>query len=78
MQAMLLTSSPSLKPYLFYFLVLFFLCSFFRESFPNDLQFNILMRFTVDQTQTPSLKVKILFFSETITRNCSILLIKIG
>ncbi|XP_075820396.1 CLIP-associating protein 2 isoform X3 [Microtus pennsylvanicus] len=27
-----------------------------RESFPNDLQFNILMRFTVDQTQTPSLK----------------------
>nr|XP_035961855.1 CLIP-associating protein 2 isoform X15 [Halichoerus grypus] len=26
-----------------------------RESFPNDLQF-ILMRFTVDQTQTPSLK----------------------
>nr|XP_056713893.1 CLIP-associating protein 2 isoform X13 [Euleptes europaea] len=30
-----------------------------RESFPNDLQFNILMRFTVDQTQTPSLKVKV-------------------
>ncbi|XP_029337743.1 CLIP-associating protein 2 isoform X15 [Mus caroli] len=28
-----------------------------RESFPNDLQFNILMRFTVDQTQTPSLKI---------------------
>ncbi|XP_065609462.1 CLIP-associating protein 2 isoform X2 [Cyrtonyx montezumae] len=27
-----------------------------RESFPNDLQFSILMRFTVDQTQTPSLK----------------------
>ncbi|XP_077772587.1 CLIP-associating protein 2 isoform X29 [Podarcis muralis] len=27
-----------------------------RESFPNELQFNILMRFTVDQTQTPSLK----------------------
>ncbi|XP_029445486.1 CLIP-associating protein 2 isoform X5 [Rhinatrema bivittatum] len=27
-----------------------------RESFPNDLQFNILMRFTVDQTQTPNLK----------------------
>ncbi|KAF1381575.1 hypothetical protein PFLUV_G00155400 [Perca fluviatilis] len=24
-----------------------------RESFPNDLQFTILMRFTVDQTQTP-------------------------
>uniref|UniRef100_A0A671NW23 CLIP-associating protein 2-like n=1 Tax=Sinocyclocheilus anshuiensis TaxID=1608454 RepID=A0A671NW23_9TELE len=29
-----------------------------RESFPNDLQFTILMRFTVDQTQTPNLKVK--------------------
>ncbi|XP_066546901.1 CLIP-associating protein 2 isoform X6 [Amia ocellicauda] len=28
-----------------------------RESFPHDLQFNILMRFTVDQTQTPNLKV---------------------
>uniref|UniRef100_A0A8U8C689 Uncharacterized protein n=1 Tax=Geospiza parvula TaxID=87175 RepID=A0A8U8C689_GEOPR len=28
-----------------------------RESFPNDLQFSILMRFTVDQTQTPSLKL---------------------
>ncbi|XP_053323328.1 CLIP-associating protein 2 isoform X8 [Spea bombifrons] len=27
-----------------------------RESFANDLQFNILMRFTVDQTQTPNLK----------------------
>uniref|UniRef100_H2UDN5 Cytoplasmic linker associated protein 2 n=1 Tax=Takifugu rubripes TaxID=31033 RepID=H2UDN5_TAKRU len=31
-----------------------------RESFPNDLQFTILMRFTVDQTQTPNLKVKCL------------------
>ncbi|XP_032875900.1 CLIP-associating protein 2 isoform X12 [Amblyraja radiata] len=30
-----------------------------RESFPNDLQFSILMRFTVDQTQTPNLKVKV-------------------
>ncbi|KAL4617182.1 CLIP-associating protein 2-like [Arapaima gigas] len=30
-----------------------------RESFPNDLQFAILMRFTVDQTQTPNLKVKV-------------------
>uniref|UniRef100_A0A8C9VYK9 Cytoplasmic linker associated protein 2 n=1 Tax=Scleropages formosus TaxID=113540 RepID=A0A8C9VYK9_SCLFO len=30
-----------------------------RESFPNDLQFTILMRFTVDQTQTPNLKVKV-------------------
>ncbi|XP_066546925.1 CLIP-associating protein 2 isoform X28 [Amia ocellicauda] len=30
-----------------------------RESFPHDLQFNILMRFTVDQTQTPNLKVKV-------------------
>ncbi|RXN01467.1 CLIP-associating protein 2 [Acipenser ruthenus] len=29
------------------------------KSFPNDLQFNILMRFTVDQTQTPNLKVKV-------------------
>lgn len=37
-----------------------FLLGFFyiyRESFPNDLQFTILMRFTVDQTQTPNLKV---------------------
>lgn len=37
--------------------VFFFLC-ICRESFPNDLQFTILMRFTVDQTQTPNLKVK--------------------
>lgn len=29
-----------------------------RESFPFDQQFNILMRFIVDQTQTPNLKVK--------------------
>lgn len=36
-----------------------FICLFYRESFPNDLQFSILMRFTVDQTQTPSLKVRI-------------------
>ncbi|KAM8966686.1 CLIP-associating protein 2 isoform 2-T2 [Pelodytes ibericus] len=27
-----------------------------RESFSTDLQFSILMRFTVDQTQTPNLK----------------------
>lgn len=41
-----------------------------RESFPNDLQFNILMRFTVDQTQTPSLKVKvvILRYIETLAK----------
>uniref|UniRef100_A0A8C3A5S6 Cytoplasmic linker associated protein 2 n=1 Tax=Cyclopterus lumpus TaxID=8103 RepID=A0A8C3A5S6_CYCLU len=32
-----------------------------RESFPNDLQFTILMRFTVDQTQTPNLKVNYMF-----------------
>lgn len=32
-----------------------------RESFPNDLQFTILMRFTVDQTQTPNLKVYDMF-----------------
>ncbi|KAM9738556.1 CLIP-associating protein 2 isoform 19-T19 [Menidia menidia] len=40
-----------------------------RESFPNDLQFTILMRFTVDQTQTPSLKVKVavLKYIETLT-----------
>nr|XP_043908401.1 CLIP-associating protein 2 isoform X19 [Solea senegalensis] len=40
-----------------------------RESFPNDLQFTILMRFTVDQTQTPNLKVKvaILKYIETLT-----------
>uniref|UniRef100_A0A7N6ATA5 TOG domain-containing protein n=1 Tax=Anabas testudineus TaxID=64144 RepID=A0A7N6ATA5_ANATE len=31
-----------------------------RESFPFDQQFNILMRFIVDQTQTPNLKVKYL------------------
>lgn len=33
-----------------------FLC---RESFPYEQQFNILMRFIVDQTQTPNLKVKV-------------------
>ncbi|XP_061598544.1 CLIP-associating protein 2 isoform X22 [Cololabis saira] len=40
-----------------------------RESFPNDLQFTILMRFTVDQTQTPNHKVKaaILRYIETLT-----------
>lgn len=36
------TFFPSLKP---------------RDSFPFDQQFNILMRFIVDQTQTPNLKV---------------------
>uniref|UniRef100_A0A3B4FVC1 CLIP-associating protein 1-A-like n=1 Tax=Pundamilia nyererei TaxID=303518 RepID=A0A3B4FVC1_9CICH len=30
-----------------------------RESFPYEQQFNILMRFIVDQTQTPNLKVKV-------------------
>ncbi|XP_074520476.1 CLIP-associating protein 1-A-like isoform X20 [Halichoeres trimaculatus] len=30
-----------------------------RESFPHEQQFNILMRFIVDQTQTPNLKVKV-------------------
>ncbi|XP_078581912.1 CLIP-associating protein 1-B-like isoform X4 [Branchiostoma floridae x Branchiostoma japonicum] len=30
-----------------------------RDSFPYDVQFNILMRFIVDQTQTPNLKVKV-------------------
>uniref|UniRef100_A0A8C7QTL1 Cytoplasmic linker associated protein 1 n=1 Tax=Oncorhynchus mykiss TaxID=8022 RepID=A0A8C7QTL1_ONCMY len=30
-----------------------------RDSFPFDQQFNILMRFIVDQTQTPNLKVKV-------------------
>ncbi|KAI1901725.1 hypothetical protein AGOR_G00037350 [Albula goreensis] len=41
-----------------------------RESFPNDLQFAILMRFTVDQTQTPNLKVKaaILKYVETLAK----------
>ncbi|XP_034016960.1 CLIP-associating protein 2 isoform X19 [Thalassophryne amazonica] len=40
-----------------------------RVCFPNDLQFTILMRFTVDQTQTPNLKVKvaILKYIETLT-----------
>lgn len=38
---------------------LFSLFFFFlpRDSFPFDQQFNILMRFIVDQTQTPNLKV---------------------
>ncbi|XP_037832091.1 CLIP-associating protein 1a [Kryptolebias marmoratus] len=41
-----------------------------RESFPFDQQFNILMRFIVDQTQTPNLKVKvaILKYIETLAR----------
>ncbi|XP_037617863.1 CLIP-associating protein 1-B-like isoform X15 [Sebastes umbrosus] len=30
-----------------------------RDSFPFEQQFNILMRFIVDQTQTPNLKVKV-------------------
>uniref|UniRef100_A0A8C1VJS3 Cytoplasmic linker associated protein 2 n=1 Tax=Cyprinus carpio TaxID=7962 RepID=A0A8C1VJS3_CYPCA len=38
-----------------------------RESFPNDLQFTILMRFTVDQTQTPNLKVSA-FFSDSLVK----------
>ena len=29
----------------------------FRENFPCDLQFNIITRFIVDQTQSPSMKV---------------------
>lgn len=33
------------------------LFSLHRDSFPFDQQFNILMRFIVDQTQTPNLKV---------------------
>ncbi|XP_055727215.1 CLIP-associating protein 1-like isoform X18 [Salvelinus fontinalis] len=41
-----------------------------RESFPFDHQFNILMRFIVDQTQTPNLKVKvaILKYIESLAR----------
>ncbi|CAH2283532.1 CLIP-associating 2 [Pelobates cultripes] len=41
-----------------------------RESFPTELQFSILMRFTVDQTQTPNLKVKvaILKYIETLSQ----------
>ncbi|KAJ3591574.1 hypothetical protein NHX12_006707 [Muraenolepis orangiensis] len=41
-----------------------------RDSFPFDQQFNILMRFIVDQTQTPNLKVKvaILKYIETLAR----------
>ncbi|KAM9820520.1 CLIP-associating protein 1-A-like [Neosynchiropus ocellatus] len=41
-----------------------------RESFPCDHQFNILMRFIVDQTQTPNLKVKValLRYVEALTR----------
>ncbi|XP_047457763.1 CLIP-associating protein 1a isoform X11 [Mugil cephalus] len=41
-----------------------------RESFPFDQQFNILMRFIVDQTQTPNLKVKvaILKYIESLAR----------
>ncbi|XP_053408709.1 CLIP-associating protein 1-like isoform X4 [Mercenaria mercenaria] len=30
-----------------------------RENFPSDLQFNILTRFMIDQTQSPSMKVKL-------------------
>ncbi|KAA0715567.1 CLIP-associating protein 1 [Triplophysa tibetana] len=42
-----------------------------RESFPFDQQFNILMRFIVDQTQTPNLKVKvaILKYIESLVRH---------
>ncbi|XP_039769346.1 CLIP-associating protein 1 isoform X15 [Ornithorhynchus anatinus] len=41
-----------------------------RDSFPFDQQFNILMRFIVDQTQTPNLKVKvaILKYIESLVR----------
>uniref|UniRef100_A0A8C3AJR2 Cytoplasmic linker associated protein 1a n=1 Tax=Cyclopterus lumpus TaxID=8103 RepID=A0A8C3AJR2_CYCLU len=44
-----------------------------RESFPFDQQFNILMRFIVDQTQTPNLKlcvgrVAILKYIESLAR----------
>uniref|UniRef100_A0A8C1PQB3 Cytoplasmic linker associated protein 1a n=1 Tax=Cyprinus carpio TaxID=7962 RepID=A0A8C1PQB3_CYPCA len=41
-----------------------------RLSFPFDQQFNILMRFIVDQTQTPNLKVKvaILKYIESLAR----------
>ncbi|XP_043107654.1 CLIP-associating protein 1-B isoform X7 [Puntigrus tetrazona] len=41
-----------------------------RDSFPYDQQFNILMRFIVDQTQTPNLKVKvaILKYIESLSR----------
>uniref|UniRef100_A0A8D0AMX5 Cytoplasmic linker associated protein 1a n=1 Tax=Sander lucioperca TaxID=283035 RepID=A0A8D0AMX5_SANLU len=41
-----------------------------RCSFPFDQQFNILMRFIVDQTQTPNLKVKvaILKYIESLAR----------
>nr|XP_033966587.1 CLIP-associating protein 1a isoform X2 [Pseudochaenichthys georgianus] len=41
-----------------------------RDSFPFDQQFNILMRFIVDQTQTPNLKVKvaILKYIDTLAR----------
>uniref|UniRef100_A0A8C3LC65 Cytoplasmic linker associated protein 1 n=1 Tax=Chrysolophus pictus TaxID=9089 RepID=A0A8C3LC65_CHRPC len=41
-----------------------------RDSFPFDQQFNILMRFIVDQTQTPNLKVKvaILKYIESLAR----------
>uniref|UniRef100_A0A672MP44 CLIP-associating protein 1-like n=1 Tax=Sinocyclocheilus grahami TaxID=75366 RepID=A0A672MP44_SINGR len=41
-----------------------------RSSFPFDQQFNILMRFIVDQTQTPNLKVKvaILKYIESLAR----------
>ncbi|XP_046714467.1 CLIP-associating protein 1-A-like isoform X15 [Silurus meridionalis] len=41
-----------------------------RDSFSYDQQFNILMRFIVDQTQTPNLKVKvaILKYIESLAR----------
>ncbi|XP_042371333.1 CLIP-associating protein 1-like [Plectropomus leopardus] len=47
----MLPASPALHAVVFPFLC--------RESFPYEQQFNILMRFIVDQTQTPNLKVKV-------------------
>lgn len=46
----------SLSSHAFFY---FFSSLFPRDSFPFDQQFNILMRFIVDQTQTPNLKVKV-------------------
>lgn len=40
----------------------FLFVSFPRECFPCSLQFSIVTRFCIDQTQSPNLKVKFVIF----------------
>lgn len=54
-----LSYQVSFSPENFYCITFLPLLSLDRDSFPFDQQFNILMRFIVDQTQTPNLKVSI-------------------